>query len=57
VDNGSIKNFFKYTECILCDICIDNCPEGVIKYSWRHRKRHPFSRNVVYAGNVIYYLD
>ncbi|MFC2004950.1 4Fe-4S binding protein [Chloroflexota bacterium] len=23
------------TECILCGTCVDNCPNGVIKYSWR----------------------
>jgi polyferredoxin len=32
--SGSMEN----TECILCGSCVDNCPEGVIKYSWRHRK-------------------
>jgi polyferredoxin len=32
VQSGSMDN----TECILCGTCVDNCPNGVIAYSW-HR--------------------
>jgi ferredoxin len=28
-------NFVLYA---LCGTCVDNCSEGVIKYSWRYRK-------------------
>jgi ferredoxin-type protein NapH len=31
VQSGSMDN----TECILCGSCVDNCPNGAIKYSWR----------------------
>jgi len=34
VQSGSMEN----TECILCGICVDNCPEGAIKYFWRYKK-------------------
>ncbi|MEW6142074.1 MAG: 4Fe-4S binding protein [Chloroflexota bacterium] len=31
VASGSMRN----TECILCGTCVDTCPNGTIKYSWR----------------------
>ncbi|MDO8636177.1 MAG: 4Fe-4S binding protein [Dehalococcoidia bacterium] len=30
VQGGSTEN----TECILCGTCVDNCPNGVIRFSW-----------------------
>jgi ferredoxin-type protein NapH len=33
VQSGSMDN----TECILCGSCVDNCPNGVIKYIWRRK--------------------
>ena len=31
VQSGSMYN----TECIMCDTCVDVCPQGVIRYSWK----------------------
>jgi len=35
VANGSMRN----TECILCGTCVDSCPNGAIKYSWKSPKK------------------
>ena len=34
VQNSSMEN----AECILCGVCVDNCPQGIIKYVQRYEK-------------------
>jgi polyferredoxin len=33
------KNTMANPECILCGNCVDTCPQGVIRYSWRDEEK------------------
>lgn len=43
VQIGAMDN----TECILCGSCVDNCPKGVIMYSWKHDNRFKLAQNLM----------